>query len=97
MEKIVVYVAQEYFEQQEREDIDWDETEDLNLVSMNEYHLIEKILACEMALYVMRRSSPQTMIFIDGSLIDSMVTVKRSLINEYEEKYSKYVYYNEYD
>ena len=61
--------------------VDWDKTENTDMISYKEYDTLNKILSCE--VFVMRRTG------VDGLQIDTMTEIRRSLINEYEETFNK--------
>ena len=84
-----VNTSEKYFSQVGKE-IDWEEDDNLK-VSTKQADEVEKILATEIAIFLMRRSTG----FCD-SLIESMFSVRRGLINKYESEYEAYVEYNDF-
>ena len=84
-----VSTCEEYFSQVERE-IDWEEN-DNSKVPVKQSDEIEKILATEASIFLLRRSTG----FCAG-LVDIMVNIRRDLINKYENDYETYIEYNEF-
>ena len=81
-----VSTCEEYFAQTGRE-IDWDD--DYQTQQADE---LQQILASEISIFFLRRATG-----ICGSVIDSMIEVRRDLINKYESSYDeKYVEYNDF-
>lgn len=81
--------SEEYFSLTERE-IDWDEN-DNSKISTKQADDIHKILSTEVSIFLMRSATG-----FCGSLIDSMVEIRRDLINNYEKIYEPYVEYNDF-
>lgn len=84
-----VNTSEDYFSQVERE-IDWEE-DDTSKVPTKQADEIGKILATEVSIFVLRRSTG----FCE-SLIDHMVSVRRELIKKYEIDYETYIEYNKF-
>lgn len=84
-----VSISEEYFSQTERE-IDWEEN-DSTKIPTKQADDLQKILATEASIYLLRRATG-----FCGSLIDNMVSIRRELINHYESNYETYVVYNDY-
>ncbi len=82
--------SEEYFLRTARE-IDWEEDGDANKIPHTQADRIHEILAAEVSIFLMRRTAG-----CFGSLIDSMVSVRRRLIVKYEEDYEEYVEYNDF-
>jgi len=72
-------------------EIDWDETGSLDMIQMDQEAYIQKILTLTASIYLLRRSNE-----VDGSNVDTMVTLRSELINEYEEVYGDYKEFNDY-
>jgi hypothetical protein len=83
--------SEAYFQEMDRE-IDWDETNDSKKVSVKQADEIFKILTCEAAIFLLRRATGS-----DGGNVDTMVAIRRDLINSYEKSYEPYNYYNDFD
>ena len=73
-----ITTSEEHFSQTYTE-IDWD-GDNKNKVSTDQAEELQKILAAECSIYLLRRVTG-----LCGSLIDNMVTVRRELINKYEQ------------
>tara|TARA_R110000822_G_scaffold270774_1_gene393668 strand:- start:99 stop:374 length:276 start_codon:yes stop_codon:yes gene_type:complete len=84
-----ITTSEEYFSQTNRE-IDWD-GDNKNKVSTDQAEELQKILAAECSIYLLRRVTG-----LCGSLIDNMVTVRRELINKYEQTHEKYIEYRDF-
>lgn len=84
-----ISLSEDYFSQVDRE-IDWDDNDSLK-VPTKQADAVDKILATEVAIFLMRRSTG-----FCGSLIDNMVSVRRKLIKKYESEYEAYVEYNDF-
>jgi hypothetical protein len=84
-----VSTSGEYFSQQERE-IDWEE-DDNSKVPTKQADEIEKILATEVSIFLLRRATG-----FCGSVVDQMVSVRRQLIKKYENDYETYIEYNDF-
>ena len=84
-----VTIAQDYFSNLGKE-IDWDE-DDASKIDPTQADAIDEILAIEASIYLLRRTSK-----LCGSLSDIMVSLRRKLITEYEDKYEPYVEYNDF-
>ena len=84
-----VSTSEEYFSQVGRE-IDWEE-DDKTKISTKQAEDLQKILATEVSIFLLRGTNG-----ICGSLIDNMVSIRRDLIKKYEKKYEIYVEYNDY-
>jgi hypothetical protein len=87
-----ISLAQDYFAVVGKY-IDWNKTGFIELISLEQLNVIEKILSCEVSIKLMRHANN---CYVDGSLIDSMVSIRRKFIEEYEEKYERYIEYNDY-
>lgn len=85
-----VVTMEDYFNQTERE-IDLDEEGDETKVCYKQAKLIQKILATEASIYLLRRSTG-----LCGSLSDTMISIRSQYIKEYSEKYEKYITYNDF-
>ena len=92
--ELLVQTAEDYFLKEGIDPdttIDWDETGDKNLISMSEYNTILKIISCEASIYTLRRT------LFCQCLSDTMISIRRKLIEEYESFFSKkYVEYNNF-
>lgn len=77
-----VKTAEDYFEALNRE-INYD-----NESNDEEVELIRKIISCEVAYYVMRRS------IVDGSLCDCIWSIRRQYISHYNSLYEEFVDFN---
>jgi hypothetical protein len=84
-----VSTSGEYFSQVERE-IDWEE-DDSSKVPIKQADEIGKILATEVSIFLLRRSTG-----FCGSLIDHMRSVRNGLIKNYESEYDTYIKYNDF-
>lgn len=84
-----VSTSTEYFKQTNRE-IDWEE-DDTSKVSVFQSNIIQDILAIEASIYLMRRSSG-----LCGSLVDSLIGMRRRLISDYVSEYEPYIEYNDF-
>lgn len=75
-------------------EIDFDDTDNKDMISLKEAESIQKILTCEVSIFLLRDvSGPR----FCGSLIDDMVDTRRKFINQYESNFGKdYIEYNEY-
>ncbi|NJO63440.1 MAG: hypothetical protein HC836_36135 [Richelia sp. RM2_1_2] len=89
-EELVVRNANDYLEQ--ILDIDDDEIMG-EWIEKNEkqYNLIGKIVACEVAIFLFRRTSGQDFC---ASVIDDMVSIRKKLIKKYKKKYDRWMNYN---
>jgi hypothetical protein len=81
--ELIVTDGEEYANQLDLQ-IDWDETGEPNTISIEEYNALNKILACEMSVYVLRRTAGGV-----GFQVDTMTEIRRSYINEYEKTFNK--------
>jgi hypothetical protein len=79
----------EYFSQTERE-IDWEEKDDTTKISIKQANELQKILATEVSIFLLRRS------IVCESLVDTMVSIRRELIKKYENEYETYIEYNDF-
>lgn len=86
---LMVSTSGEYFSQVERE-IDWD-CNDNSKISIKQAEELQKILATEVSIFLLRRATG-----FCGSLVDSMVNIRRELIKKYENDYESYVSYNDF-
>jgi hypothetical protein len=84
-----VSTSEEYFSQIGRE-IDWEEN-DNSKVPTKQADEIGKILATEVSIFLLRRSTG-----FCGSVVDQMINVRRELIKKYENDYETYVEYNDF-
>jgi hypothetical protein len=82
--------SEAYFQEMDRE-IDWDETNDPKKVSVKQADEIFKILTCEAAIFLLRRATGS-----DGGNVDTMVSMRRSLINDYEMTWEPYNEHNDF-
>lgn len=80
----------QYFDRQGKE-VDYDEEGIDGLVPYEQAQALQKILTCEVSIYLLRRNEG-----LCGSLVDDMISIRRKFIDEYEEKYEKYVEYNDF-
>lgn len=71
-------------------DIDWDET-GTKKIPYKQYQNLQRILACESSIFALRRLSHSC-----GSLADTMIEMRRALINRYEKNYCKYIEHNDF-
>ena len=86
-----VGTSEEYFQMVEK-DIDWNEIDwDDSMVSIKQANEIAKILSTEASIFLLRNASN-----VCGSLVDSMVEIRRELINKYEVDYEPYIEYNDF-
>jgi len=87
--ELIVTDGEEYANELGKE-VDWDETGNPDMISYEEYDVLNKILACEMAIFVLRRTAGI------GFQVDTMTEIRRSYINEYEQTFNKkYSYPNQ--
>lgn len=84
-----VTISEEYFSQVGKK-IDWDEN-DKRKASIEQASLIQSILATEVSIFLLRRTA-----WVDWSLVDNMVGIRRNLIDQYENDYEPYVEYNDF-
>jgi hypothetical protein len=83
----IIGTAVEYFERLDLDtenDIDWDETGNTNLVSMNEFNAIGDIISLQVSFFCLRRLSNSC-----ESVSDSIRKMLKEKINNYELDYSK--------
>ena len=85
-----ITLAEDYFAKVEKE-LDWDETDNLNLIQPKQWNLLQHILTCEVSIYFLWRN-----VGFCGSLVDDMVEIRRTFINQYGENYEKYIEYNDF-
>jgi hypothetical protein len=79
----------EYAEQIGKE-IDWEETGDSNMISIEEERALQNIFTCEVSIELLRHSTGHC-----GSVVDDMVGIRRSFIEKYELDFNKeYTYPN---
>lgn len=79
-----ITTSEEYFNQTDRE-IDWD-GDDNTKVSEEQANELQRILAMECSIYLMRRTTG-----LCGSLLSNMGMLKIELINKYEQTHEKYI------
>lgn len=80
-------ISEEYFKET-GEKIDWEGKG--KGISVSEAEAIQKILTCEVSIFLLRRAYG-----IDGSLVDDMVSIRRDFINQYQNEFAKnYLDYN---
>lgn len=84
-----ITISEEYFNETNRE-IDWD-GDDTTKIPYEQADSLQEILASEVSIYLLRRSTG-----VCGSLIDNMMKIRRNLINKYEEKYEPYREYRDF-
>lgn len=84
-----VVTMENYFHQIGRE-IDW-EGNDNTKVPYKQAELIQKILAIEASIYLLRRATG-----LCGCLTDTMVGIRSQYIKEYNEKYEEYISFNDF-
>lgn len=84
-----ITTSEEYFAQTDRE-IDWDDNNE-NKISTDQAEELQKILATECSIYLLRRVTG-----LCGSLVDNMVTIRRELVNKYEQTHEKYIEYRDF-
>lgn len=84
-----ITTSEEYFNETNRQ-IDWDGNDNTK-VSPKQADALQKILASEVSIHILRRVTG-----ICGSLADDMVEVRRHLINEYEQTYEPYKEYRDF-
>ena len=68
----------EYAEQIGKE-IDWEETGDSSMISIEEESSLQNIFSCEVSIELLRHSTGHC-----GSVVDDMVGIRRSFIEKYE-------------
>ena len=73
----------------ERE-IDWEE-DDETKIPIKQARVIDDILATEVSIYLLRRSTG-----FCGSLIDRMASIRDEFIQKYENNYETYIIYNDF-
>jgi len=84
-----VITCNDYFSQVGRK-IYWNEN-DKSKVQVKQADEINKILATEVSIHLLRDATG-----ICGSLIDTMVGIRRELIKKYETNYETYIEYNDF-
>lgn len=89
--KLKIKTASDYFEHQGRE-VDDDETGDTNLVSLDEYNSVGDIIACEVAIWALRRLTHSC-----GSNSDAMAGIRFVLIVAHNMKYPEYECLQDYN
>ena len=87
---VEVSLAQDYFAKVDKK-LDWDETNNPDLISTAQFSLLQNILTTEVSIYLLRRN-----VGFCGSLVDDMAGIRRGLIIQYELEFEKYVEYNNY-
>lgn len=87
-----VVFAHVYFERLGKE-IDWEETGNKKKIPLAQHEALQNILTCECSIFCLRRAHGN----IDGGISDSMVAIRRRFIDEYEEKYEKYIEVNNHE
>lgn len=65
-------------------EIDWEETGAEGLVSLSEAEAIQKIITCEVSVWLLRRAYG-----IDGTLYEDMARTRRHFIERFESEFSK--------
>lgn len=83
-----VISSEDYFSRVELE-IDWEE-DGSQKVSVRQADLLDKILATEASIFLLRRTAGF------GGIYEIMVSIRRELIDKYEEEYEPYVEYNDF-
>ena len=83
-----VNTSEDYFSQSKRE-VDWEE-DDNTKISFEQANEIQKILTTEISVFLLHRA-----VAACGS-VDSMISIRRNLIEKYEETYEKYIEYNDF-
>ncbi len=86
---LTVSTKDEYFSRSERE-IDW-EDDDSTKVPSKQADDLQIILAMEVSIFLMRRTSG-----VCGSIIDTIASFRRKLIKKYEKNYETYIQYNDF-
>lgn len=79
-----VTVASEYATKQGFADVDWEESGEATMMPMNEGDAIQKILTCEVSIYLLRRSTGHC-----GSVVDNMIEIRRYFIEKYKQEFEK--------
>ena len=92
--KLKVTLAHEYFQRIGKE-IDYDETGESNLITLEQADLLQMILTSEIS-YAVLRKTPGTFMSAPSIQVDTMLKMRRILISEYEAQYEKYVEYNDF-
>ena len=87
--KMNIVSTGEYFNETQRE-IDWEENDD-SKISLPQEEAVGKILSTECAIHVLRGVTG-----LCQSVSDNMVRIRREFIDAYEEKYEKYIEYNDF-
>lgn len=86
---LIVASADEYFDKVGKK-INYED--ELGEISETEANQVEEIIACEAAIFLMRRTAGGI-----GHMIDSMASIRRDLITAYEKSYNyKYIEYNDF-
>lgn len=89
MNRLEVTISDEYFEKSGRLiDREGDNSSSVSYLQARE---IDKILATEVAINVMRDAEGP-----HGEYVDAMSSIRRDLIDSYECEYEPYIVYNEY-
>jgi hypothetical protein len=87
----IIDTPEEYFEVSTIDpEIDWDETGNEELISMEEYNLVGEILATQVSFWALRRMRNSC-----GSNCDIIRSIMKSKISEYESKFGKFNDLNE--
>lgn len=77
-------VTEDYIRIKELPEVDWDETGDPELLSLEEYNLLDKIIACEFSVYLLRQVAGGI-----GATVDTMYGIRREFIKEYNSKFER--------
>lgn len=85
-----VTLSEEYFSQVGKE-IDWEEENDSTKIPVKQAKELQKILTTEVSIFLLRRAYG-----ICGSLSETMSSIRRELINNYEKEYETYIEYNDF-
>lgn len=87
----IIDTPEEYFKRSTIDpEIDWDETGNEEMISMEEYNLVGEILAIQVSFWALRRMTNSC-----GSNCDIIRSIMKSKISEYESKFGKFNDLNE--
>lgn len=84
-----VSTSEAYFSEVDKE-IDWEENDNTK-ISLKQAGHIDKIIAIEHAIYLLRRTAGGY-----GHLSDTLIEIRRDFIIKYENIYEPYIEYNDY-
>lgn len=85
--------AKEYFQKQDTTLVMYYDVEDAedSDIKYNQANLIDKIIAVEISIFVLRRT-----VGVCGSMIEALREIRRQFIDTYEENYEDYNQYNDF-